>query len=153
MIIQNPLFYKNTDGSFNTIKMLEAVTQFFRENAEMWKQFFNYTESGPHLLVMAFIQRVVNGGGIINREYALGSRRVDLLIKWQQQRIVIELKVFRDKNTLPEALEQTADYMDKCDATEGHIIMFDTALKKTWDKKIYRREEQFNGKTIIVWGM
>ncbi len=153
MITQNPLFYKNADGSFNTIKMLEAVTQFFRENAEMWKQFFNYQEAGPHLLVMAFIQRVVNGGGIINREYALGSRRVDLVIKWQQKRIVIELKVFRDKNTLPEALEQTAYYMDKCDATEGHIIMFDPTLKKTWDEKIYNRQETFDGKTITVWGM
>ncbi len=153
MITQNPLFYKNADGSFNTIKMFEAVTQFFRENAEMWQECFNYKESGPHLLVMAFIQRVINGGGTINREYALGARRVDLLIKWQQQRIVIELKVLRDNNTLAKALEQTSDYMDKSNATEGHIIMFDSNPKKTWDEKIYNRIETFNGKKITVWGM
>ncbi len=152
-ITQNPLLYKNHDGSFNTMKMLKALTEFFQESSEMWKECFEYKESGPHLLTMAFLQRVVNGGGIINREYALGTKRVDLVIKWQQQRIVIELKVLRGKETLPKGLEQTAMYMDKCNATEGHLIIFDPAKNKSWEEKIYQKTETFESKTIYVWGM
>ncbi len=31
---------------------------------------------------MAFLQRVVNGGGFIDREYGVGRRRIDLLVRW-----------------------------------------------------------------------
>jgi len=63
--------------------------------SEIWLNRFEYKESGPYLLMMAFLQRVINGGGSINREYALGRKRVDILIIWKNQRIVIELKILR----------------------------------------------------------
>ena len=56
-------------------------------------------EAGPQLLLQAFLQRVVNGGGRLEREYALGRGRVDLLIVWpeggSERRIVVECKVRR----------------------------------------------------------
>jgi len=169
LITNNPSLYKNSDGSFNTNKMLEALGQFFRENAEIWQERFDYKESGPHLLVMAFLQRIINGGGEIDREYALGTKRVDILIKWtpinaqgligKQQRIVIELKVLRDKHTIAQAVKQTAEYMDKANATEGHIIIFDSDKTKSWDEKIYHRLSssedwrEYVDKKIDIWGM
>ena len=96
-------------------KLLEAFTQFYRENSDIWLEKFAYKEAGPHLLFMAFLQRIINGGGKIHREYALGRKRVDLLIEWilrktlkQKQRIVIELKIKRGPKTMEEGLEQTA---------------------------------------------
>lgn len=73
-------WYQNEDGSLNMYKVLESFTQFYRENSEIWLGKFDYKEAGPHLLLMAFLQRIVNGGGKIHREYALGRKRVDLLI-------------------------------------------------------------------------
>ena len=75
-------WYKNTDGSLNMHKLLESFTQFYRENSDIWLEKFGYKESGPHLLLMAFLQRIINGGGKIHREYALGKKRVDLLIEF-----------------------------------------------------------------------
>src|SRR5205085_3007690 len=116
-------WYENKGGSLNMHKLLQAFTQFYRENSEIWLEKFDYKESGPHLLLMAFLQRVINGGGKIHREYALGRKRVDLLIEWSSfvkttadkppQRIVIELKIRRSEKTIEEGLEQTAQYMDK----------------------------------------
>ena len=45
---------------------------------------FTYREAGPQLLLQAFLQRIVNGGGRIEREYGLGRRRTDLLVFWPQ---------------------------------------------------------------------
>ena len=42
--------------------------------------------------MMAFLQRVINAGGTIHREYALGKKRVDLLIAWKQQRLSSNLR-------------------------------------------------------------
>lgn len=150
-------WYIKPDGLLDMPKFLAAFTQFFREGSADWLSNFDYQESGPHLLVMAYLQRVINGGGSIHREYALGRKRVDLLIIWPaqqpQQRIVIEIKIFKDSNTLPRALEQTAEYMDINNATEGHIVIFDRNSNKSWDEKIYNKMEVYNGKTIDVWGM
>jgi hypothetical protein len=151
-MIQDIKWYQNTDGTLNMTKMLEAFTEFYRENSADWLKDCNYKESGPHLLMMAFLQRVINGGGRIHREYALGRRRLDLLLSWKKQKIVIELKVNSGTKTLPEGLEQTADYMDISGASEGHLIIFDKG-PKSWEEKIYTKQERVGTKTITVWGM
>jgi hypothetical protein len=100
----------------------------------------------------------VNGGGMIDREYGLGRRRTDLFIRFPYsdgvQKVVLELKIVRKTidATLAEGLEQTADYMDKCGTTDGHLILFDRSTERTWDDKIYTKTEQFQGKTIQVRG-
>jgi len=152
-ITQQTSWYQNSDGSFNTYKMLEAFTQFYRENSEIWLEKFDYKESGPHLLLMAFLQRVINGGGKIHREYALGRKRLDLLIEFHTQRIVIELKIDRGPQTIPEGLEQTAQYMDINNATEGHLIVFHRRSNTPWSEKIFTRKGTFDSHIITVWGM
>ncbi len=154
-ITQQTIWYQNPDKSLNVHKLLESFTQFYRENSEIWLEKFAYKESGPHLLFMAFLQRIINGGGKIHREYALGRGRVDLLIEWPQgnQRIVIEMKIKRNKKTIPEGLEQTARYMDINNATEGHLVVFDPADNKSWDEKISTKTEIVGKDTITIWGM
>jgi hypothetical protein len=133
-------------------KLLVAFTQFFRENSGAWLKGFEYHESAPHLLLMAFLQRLINGGGSVSREYALDSLKVDLFITWKTQRFVLELKILYNKNTLSEGLTQLASYMNKS-GSEGHLIIFDRDPDKSWDEKIYHKKELVNGKTIEVWGL
>ncbi len=82
MILQETEWYVKPDGDLDVEGLLEAFQRFFREHSEHWIERFQYKEAGPQLLLQAFLQRVVNGGGRIEREYALGSRRTDLLIVW-----------------------------------------------------------------------
>ena len=125
----------------------------------MWLERFHYREAGPQLLMQAFLQRIVNGGGSVAREYGLGTRRTDLLVTWTYpggtQKAVIELKV-RWKSlerTLGDGLRQTSEYMDRTMTAEGHLVIFERTPGKPWEEKIYVREEPFEGKMITVWGM
>lgn len=152
-ISQKQMWYLDKRGLFDMHKMLAGFTQFYRENSAMWLEQFSYKEAGPHLLLMAFLQRIVNGGGKIHREYALGRGRVDILVLWKTQRIVIELKLYRSNKTVEEGLQQTVRYMDSVNATEGHLIVFDTVSDKSWDEKIYTKEEAVGNHTITVWGL
>ena len=155
--------YIDQNGSLNMKKLLEKFTQFYRENSAAWLADAVYKESAPHIILMAFLQRVINGGGNIHREYALGRKRVDLLVTWPQtlrlnpgqvkQRIVIELKIWHSPKTLAEGLLQTAEYMDSSNATEGHLVIFDRRPNRSWDEKVYHRQEQIHTKIIEVWGM
>ena len=164
-LIQQSAWYMNPDNSINMSKLMTDFQQFFRENADAWIERFDYKESGPQLLLQAFLQRVVNGGGYIDREYGLGRGRTDLLITkplTEQyggpfQRIVLELKILRSniEDTIQKGLEQTSNYMDKCGGTinEGHFILFDRRPNRSWEEKIWHRTEHYNGRTIEVWGM
>jgi hypothetical protein len=140
--------YVKSDGTFDLHVLLKAFDDFYRENSAIWQEQFDYKESGPHLLLMAFLQRIVNGGGTISREYALGKGRVDLLIKWKKQRIVLELKVRRSKNTLQVGLDQTCRYMNVAAATEGHLLIFDRLKPSFQHTQIVHQAQQ-----IDVWQM
>ncbi len=159
-------------GRLNMYKLLSAFQEFFRENSEHWIERFEYKEAGPQLLLQAFLQRIVNSGGRIEREYALGRMRTDLLVFWpvktdevnesdsisdrlQIQKIVIELKLLHKtmKKTIEDGLKQTREYMQKCKAEEGHLVIFDRDAQKSWDEKIFKRELEIKGQKIMIWGM
>jgi hypothetical protein len=166
---QKQTWYIAPDGSLDISKLLRAFQQFFRENSESWLERFDYREAGFQLLLQAFLQRIVNGGGMIDREYALGRGRVDLLVRWRypmgadmntrkEQRVVIELKTIREKShhpgkVLPDGLEQTARYAAQSNAGESHLIICDERPGKTWEEKVYERIGEYNGRSISVWGV
>jgi hypothetical protein len=146
-------WYLDAAGNLDMKSLLKAFTQFFRENAEAYSKKLEYRKSFPHLLLMAFMQRIINGGGKIHREYALGRKRVDLLIEWKTQRIIIELKVKRGSDTLEKGLAQTADYVTTSWAHEAHRIIFDNDSQKSWDEKISDEVVIYGSKKIHVWTM
>jgi len=152
-------WYIAPDGKLDINKLLAAFQQFFREHSEHWVERFDYKEAGPQLLLQAFLQRIINGGGRIEREYGLGRKRTDLLIIWNYpggtQRVVLELKIARGEleKLLQAGLEQTVAYMDRSGAGSGHLVIFDRRAGKTWEEKIWRRDETWQDHTISVWGM
>jgi hypothetical protein len=103
-------------GRLDMTGLLKAFQQFWRENAEAWVERYTYKESAPHLILQAFLQRVVNGGAHIDREAALGRGRVDLCVEYGERKHPVELKLSGPK-ARPEGLEQTARYMDRCGAS------------------------------------
>jgi hypothetical protein len=152
LITQTIAPFKMADGSLNASALIKAFVDFYRENSAIWLEKFEYKEAGPHLLMMAFLQRVINGGGTLHREYALGKKRVDILLRWGKQTILIELKIYYNQSSLSDGLQQTASYMDSSHANEGHLILFDRNPHTSWDEKVFHLTETINGKIIQVWG-
>jgi len=154
-----PVWYLDSAGNIDERRMLTSFQEFFRENADIWLKMTNYEEAAPQLLLQAYLQRVINGGGRVQREYALGRGRADLLVEWRhpdyQQKIVIELKIKYNslEKTLQDGLAQTAEYMERCGVSHGNLLIFDRTPGKSWDEKIFIREETVNGKTITIYGM
>ena len=156
---RTPAWYVDpSSGRLRIEALLEEFSDFFRMHSEAWIQRFDYKEAGPQLLLQAFLQRIVNSGGRIEREYGLGRRRTDLLVIWPypsgRQRIVIELKVLRAsrKATIEEGLAQTADYKDRCDADDGHLVIFDRREGRSWGERVFRERREMRGFSIGIWG-
>ena len=148
-------WYLRRDGSLDIDKLLHAFTEFYRRHSESWLERFEYKEAGHQLLLMAFLQRIVNGGGRIEREMAVGNGRTDLAVFWKEQVIVLELKINRDNYTLPDGLQQISRYMDKLGQTRGHLILFELLPSTVlpWDERIRQETLHENGKEIVLWRM
>ena len=152
---ETPKYIKN--GKMDISFLLKDFQDFWRKNSEIFKERFNlqvyeYAEAAPHLILQAFLQRVINGGGKIHREFAVGSGRADLCVEYKGYEYPIELKIFRSDSSISEGLEQLSKYAERCKCEEGWLVMFDRDAKKSWDEKIYMREEIAGGKKITVVG-
>jgi hypothetical protein len=151
--IQTPWFLKdNNQHELDMEKVLTAFQEFYMENAEHWLNRFTFKESAQHLLLMAFLQRLVNAGGEIVREMAVGNGRLDLLVKFYQQRVALELKIYRGKKSIEKAKRQLSRYLDRLGLNQGYLVIFDPGAKD-WEKKIYMKETLYNDKTILMVGV
>jgi hypothetical protein len=149
--IQPPWFI-NADGSLNIEKLLKEFQKFYRRNSGAWLDRYEYKESAHHLLLMAFLQRVINSGGEIIREMAAGNGRLDMLIKFHQDEFALELKINRDSYTIEDGKEQLDRYLDRLGLKKGWLIIFDPA-DIAWEQKLYWQETVYNDKTIIMVGV
>jgi hypothetical protein len=131
---------KNIDMS----ALLKEFQQFWRENAAMWTERYEYKEAAPHLILQAFLQRVTNGGAQIIREFALGSRRVDVCVRYAGKAYPLELKLASSK-ARKQGLEQLEIYMAACGASEGWLVIFDRDPSTGWDEKISWSTEKLPG--------
>ncbi len=115
------------EGELNKDALLEAFIKFWRQHGEPLLGSTGYHEIAPHLVLMAFLHRVVNGGGTLEREYAIGSDRMDLCLRYGSVTLGIELKVWREKKRDPqqEGIEQLESYLARLGLNEGWLLVFD----------------------------
>jgi hypothetical protein len=144
MAIPAPEFKWKTDaGGLDMDALLREFQKFWAWHSEIWEQKADYTEAFPHLLLMAFLQRVVNGGGTIEREYAAGRGRIDLLIRYGGTINIVEVKLVHPKMgremTRAKGLEQIARYADATHADTRHLVIFDRRDEyraKSWEDRL-----------------
>jgi hypothetical protein len=147
MMLPKPTFrWQNPDGTLDMDSLLKEFQGFWQENSEIWEENADYTEAFPHLLLMAFLQRITNGEGRIEREYAAGRKRMDLAIEYKGKWNIIEIKLLRDRQTFDkvkaEGLKQIVGYRDSFSSSlrmkDGnkipcYLVIFD---RRSEDKKL-----------------
>jgi len=140
------------NGKLEMKRLLSDFQTFWRQNSEIWVERYQYQEAAPHLILQAFLQRLVNGGGRISRELASGSGRLDLCIHYKGNDYPIELKLRYGEKTYQEGLVQLAGYMDKLNCLEGWLIVFDRRKNTPWKKNIFWKTQKKEGKTLYIVG-
>jgi hypothetical protein len=153
--IPQPEFaWKTPDGSLDMPALLREFQRFWRRHGDIWEAKSDYLEVFPHLLLMAWFQRITNGGGRIEREYAAGRGRVDLAVEWNTRWYVVEIKLVHPQDgregTIEDGLRQTAAYRDRIGAIEAYLVLFDRrpeARTKPWEERL--TWETRDGITIV----
>ena len=93
----------------------------------MMKDRISYPEAVAHFGLMTYRDRVVNGGGRVDHEFAIGSGRLDLLLRHGDLKLPIEVKVHRDHSgdPVPSGLEQLDGYCAGLSVDRAWLVVFD----------------------------
>jgi hypothetical protein len=158
MIDADPGSYVRASGRFNLKRLLRDFAEFWRENSEVLTGTVDYREVAPQLVLMAYLHRLVNGGGFIGREVGVGRKRIDLVVRWPYrnragkravQREALELKLWRDRDKkgdpLAAGLVQLDAYMGKLGVSRGVLVIFDARAAAEAVETRTRFEEAVTG--------
>ncbi|MFF4620934.1 AAA family ATPase [Nonomuraea jabiensis] len=135
-VMADPRSFVLPDGRFDLDRLLQEFVVFWREHGEVLIRQEGYHEAACQIILMAFLHRLVNGGGYLDREYAAGTKRLDVLVRWPytgpegerlMQREAMELKVWRagGDDPLPDGLAQLDRYLDRLSLDTGVLVVFD----------------------------
>jgi hypothetical protein len=141
-VVADPRSFVLPDGRLDFGMLLREFAEFWREHGEVLANGIIYHEVAPQLVLMGFLQRVVNGGGYVEREYGIGRGRIDLLVRWpyqaadakrQWQREAIELKLWREgePDPLAKGLVQLDGYLERLGLDRGVLVLFDRRPGRT----------------------
>ncbi len=151
--------WQRPDGGLDMPALVTEFLKWWRNNAAIVEEHAQrgYLEAVPHLAFMGFLQRVINGGGTVHREFAAGRGAVDLLVAYAQERFVIELKRVPPRHrsltqVREDGLEQLCRYLDEVGEREGWLIFFDQRAGRSWEERLWREELTLDGRTLHLVG-
>jgi hypothetical protein len=119
-------------GHLDLDRLLRDFLTFWKRHGEAMGKRETYHEVAAQLVLMAWLQRVVNGGGYVEREYAIGKGAIDLCLRWplkdgtwQVEGFELKTRGPHDGDPLEEGLEQLDAYLDQLGLPTGTLALFD----------------------------
>jgi len=153
-VVVEPRRFVLPDGRLDLGLLLREFVAFWKEHGDVLAGKMPYHEVAPQLVFMAFLQRVVNGGGYVDREYGVGRGRIDLLVRWPQQREAIELKVWAPgkPDPLARGLDQLDEYLTRLGLDHGTLVLFDRREEApAWaERGTFETVSSRQGRTVTV---
>jgi hypothetical protein len=141
-------------GELDIDALLAAFLDFWRQHGQPLLKSVSYHEIAPHIVLMAFLHRVANGGGRLEREYAIGTRRMDICLRYKSVTVGMELKVWRDgdKDPVDKALVQIDRYLAGLGLDRGWLVIFDqrSGLPPIEDRTTTEMRDTASGRSITV---
>lgn len=149
--------WQRADGGLDFPAMVREFQKYWRANADIIVEHLpQYPEAVTHITYMAFLQRVVNGGGQIVREFAAGRGALDIVVHYAGEQFATEIKRVRPRDSLEtiraEGLSQLGRYLDTLGLSEGWLLIVDQRPNRTWEQRIWAEDITVDGKLIHIVG-
>jgi len=96
-----------------------------------WQEIYNdksekFLEKECRMIFLMYLKPLLNGVGFYYIETALSDdRRMDLVVTYETERFVLELKIWKGQLYNEEGVEQLKGYMDKFNEEKGYLLTFD----------------------------
>ena len=119
--IDKPLFIK--DGRLDMKKILERFCVHFNEIYDSKDE--KFIEKQGRKFFLFFIKPIINGTGNFYVEaQTRDERRMDLVIDYNGERYVVEMKIWRGQEYNERGEAQLAEYLDHFNLEKGYLLSF-----------------------------
>jgi hypothetical protein len=149
---QQTEWYVRGDGSLDLPKLLGAFQELWRKHGQMAADGFRYRQAGPHLVLTAFLQRIVQKGGKVEHEYGTGRGTLGLILTWQDARYAVEVTVRRAGETRSQLVRQALDRLEQAGLDEGTLVLFEPMSDVAWEERLFFRTVEAAGKRLHLVG-
>ncbi|MDY4077277.1 MAG: AAA family ATPase [Clostridium sp.] len=131
-------------NGLNIEKILLRFQQFMKEQYS--SEDSKFIERQGRLIFLAFIKPIINGVGFDFKEVQISEeKRLDVVIVYNNNKYIIELKIWRGEKYHQRGLQQLADYLDINEQNKGYLLIFNFNKDKEYKKEVINKA----GKEII----
>jgi len=132
-------------NGLNIEKILLRFQQFMKEQYS--SEDSKFIERQGRLIFLAFIKPIINGVGFDFKEVQISEeKRLDVVIVYNNNKYIIELKIWRGEKYHQRGLQQLADYLDINEQNKGYLLIFNFNKDKEYKKEVINND----GKEIIA---
>ena len=125
----------------NIEKILIKFQEFMKEQYSSIDK--NFLEREGRLLFLAFIKPIINGVGFAFKEVQISEeKRLDIVITYNKNKYIIELKIWRGEEYHEKGLKQLADYLHINNENKGYLLIFNFNKNKEYKKEKLIIEEK-----------
>ena len=139
--------FVDENNQLNMKLILQKFQKFYKEQFSRKDQ--KFIEREGRLLFLAFLKPIINGDGFDFKEVTISKEnRMDIVVTFQNQRFVIELKIWYGEEYHQRGLKQLSNYLDTYSQKEGYLLIFDFNVGKQYHEEMIH----FGDKQIFaVW--
>ena len=133
----------------NTLDMELVLSKFSDHYREIYNKVdVPFLERHGRLLFLTYLKPLINGKGFYHIESQFTDyRRMDIVVDFNKDQFIVELKIWDGDKTKEKAYEQLLGYMNTKNADKGYLLIYDfrknvkKELRTEWiqlgDKKIF----------------
>jgi hypothetical protein len=133
-------FITNNNG-LNMEQILLRFQKFMKENYST--RDIEFLERHGVLLFLSFIKPIINGVGFDYKEVQISEeRRIDVVIQYNQNKYVIETKIWHGDAAHQKGLKQLKNYLNIKGLDKGYLLIFNFNKNKEYSNEKYIIEEK-----------
>jgi hypothetical protein len=111
----------------NKFNMQLTIEKFAQHYYEMYRDSQkNFMERECRMLFLTYLAPLINGGGFCHVESETrNARRMDLIVDYNTDQFIVELKLWYGEVSHEKGLDQLAGYLDSKNKDVGYLLTFD----------------------------
>ncbi len=121
-------------NGLNVEKILIRFQQFMKEEYSSKNE--NFLEKHGRMLFLSFLTPIINGIGFAFKEVQISEeKRLDVVITYNSNKYIIELKVWHGEEYHEKGLKQLVDYLNINNQNKGYLLVFNFNKNKEYKKE------------------
>jgi len=113
------------NGHLDFRRVLDKFQAFMKAKGAAVSKHRDFHEATGQLLLLSYLDLLVNGKGWTFKEPQSGEGRIDVVCCYGRQKEVVELKLWYGERRYAAGLSQLAKYLDREGLDHGYLFVFD----------------------------